>query len=45
MLISEPQNFTSISVVSSLYSNVISDGGAESLAAALPHMVSLMELE
>lgn len=33
------------SVFSSLYSNVISDEGAESLAAVLPHMSSLTELE
>uniref|UniRef100_A0A3B3UC24 Class II, major histocompatibility complex, transactivator n=1 Tax=Poecilia latipinna TaxID=48699 RepID=A0A3B3UC24_9TELE len=44
-LVFEPQNFTSIFVVSSLYSNVISDEGAESLAAVLPHMASLTDLD
>uniref|UniRef100_A0A3B5MKE0 Class II, major histocompatibility complex, transactivator n=1 Tax=Xiphophorus couchianus TaxID=32473 RepID=A0A3B5MKE0_9TELE len=44
-LVFAPQNFTSIFVVSSLYSNVISDEGAESLAAVLPHMASLTDLD
>lgn len=30
---------------SSLYSNMISDEGAKTLAAVLPHMVSLTDLE
>lgn len=38
-------DFTSFFVFFSLYSNVISDEGAESLAAVLPHMASLTELE
>ena len=41
----DQQSFTSLSVFSSLYSNVISDEGAESLAAVLPHMASLTDLE
>lgn len=43
----DPHNFTSLflAIFSSLYSNMISDEGAESLAAVLPHMASLTDLE
>ena len=43
-----PHIFTSLSVLCvfvSLYSNEISDVGAESLAAVLPHVASLTDLE
>lgn len=44
----DPHNFTSLFILlffSSVYSNMISDEGAESLAAVLPHMASLTDLE
>lgn len=40
-----PHIFTSPFASFSLYSNMISDDGAKSLAAVLPHMTSLTDLE